>query len=595
MSLIDRWASLDFKAVLGRTASKNITLVQQPWVGEHKRRLQAYDLLASYVNNVSRNYRSTLTGLSLGADDTAIPNFDPVARTNSSGYYSEYREYADASLISEQTLAALLGDTQTVVVPGAAEAREAGATEPEKVAALLCETYLRKWWEKEMMQLKVIEVEEDAVTLGDGVYVLGWDSARHRTRARVYDPACYFPILDPEDDDDFPKRVHIAYEFETDNEDKDVPEKKNMIRRITWELKDGTCYMTDATWEANRTGPSYSTGGGLLRNSNATVDRFSLASATIIRKEKEDLKIPMIPVVHIPNTVAGAEHYGISILSKIAQILDDLQNVDTDLQKAAATTATPPIALVGSRVAPKSKAATTGALNYNPGDIWELEAGGDMKILDTSKSLDALLKLAEYLQKRLSSNARLPEALLGKVDPSKAPSGLAIALTFGPLVSMIGQMRMVRRYKYGLLFKFVLQMAISARENGDNDPSLRELPEDLEILTELPKLEFGNFMPTDLAETVTNVVALLGQKAITVETGLKMLQNAGIPIVSITEEAQRLREVDFAAAKNLFDAAGGDVKVVGDFLGITIEKPPAPVQSSTPGANTGTRTSTGSN
>ncbi|MGW0825977.1 hypothetical protein [Streptomyces sp. NPDC002845] len=57
-----------------------------------------------------------------------------------------------------------------------------------------------------------------------------------------------------------------------------------------------------------------------------------------------DLQLDFIPIVHVPNTINGAEHYGQSSLLSAAQLLDDLAAADTDSQRASATTGSPIIA-----------------------------------------------------------------------------------------------------------------------------------------------------------------------------------------------------------------------------------------------------------
>ena len=56
--------------------------------------------------------------------------------------------------------------------------------------------------------------------LGDGVYVITADVEKERPRLRLFDAGFYFPELDPNrPEDEFPRRVHIAWEYVQDHGD----------------------------------------------------------------------------------------------------------------------------------------------------------------------------------------------------------------------------------------------------------------------------------------------------------------------------------------------------------------------------------------
>jgi hypothetical protein len=323
--------------------------------------------------------------------------------------------------------------------------------------------------------------------------------------------------------------------------------------------------MTDATWTTDVT-------------DKRKVDDFTRSGAEfekvkvdgkLVDFDRLDLGIDFIPVVHVPNTVALLNHYGRSSLSIILQILDDLSNADTDLQAASGTTGNPVIALGG---------ATMGDVRpgYKPGEVFEI-GDGTMTVLDTSSSLDALIKYVEFLLSRLSVNSRLPEALLGRVDPAKVPSGLAVALTFGPLGSMVKQMRLVRNEKYPLLYKFVWRMARANRQ--------AEVPE----VFVPARTEFGSFLPSDQAAAVGMATQLLAAKAISLETAVLILMAAGMPVEDASEEVQRIQGRDFAGA-DLLLAATGDEAAVFEYLGrdqplesARPQPPPIPTPPALPG------------
>lgn len=553
--LFDSWTPMSFKRALGGKKQPGISWAAPTWVGEHDRRLMAYKVLQAYQDNSARVFLST-------TDQNQI---------------DQHREYGDASLIVNQITAALLGEGQEIVVPGADD------EEPDEQAIAL-QDWLREWATAERLPLKMLETERNAVGLGDGVYVLGWDAAKRRPRLRVFDPGFYFPVLDDSNEDDFPEKVHLAWELESDK-----PGTRK-VRRITWELGpigpastpgalarlvgerpvplDGdqideegritrnypwndepssvTCYLTDAIWTLDMAANNLDdlTGGSAVYAIDADGE-----------VNLRDLQIDFIPVIHEPNTVAIQDHYGRSSLATILQILDDLSNADTDLQAASATTGKPVIALSGATFGERRP-------SYRAGEVFEV-GDGRMDVLDTSQALDALIKYVEFLLSRMSTNSRVPESVLGRVKPSEVPSGIALALSFGPLASMVGEMRLVRDEKYPLLLKFAQRLAVAGQAPGVPTNFL------------LAKVEFGSYLPQDQAAAVELVAKLLEQKAISVETAVRILMAAGLPIDDAVEEVERIQSRDFAGADELLSATG-DEDAVFDYLGRTKPLTPRP-------------------
>ena len=566
--VLDTWTPMSFKRAMGNRKTGGQSWTTPTWVGDHDRRLQAYTVLAAYLDNAARHF--------LG------PVGDREER-------EEHREYGDAALIRNQALSALLGDDQRIVVEGAddynpdaedeEQDEEEAQDQEESRAALELQEWLEAWAADERFPVKMQECERNAVGLGDGVYVLGWSSRKQRPRLRVFDPGFYFPVLDDSNEDEFPSRVHIAWELPPEEGKPGV-----RIRRMTWELapigtepgpdgelelQDGefydentgqvtrqlpwndeptdlTCYFTDAVWTLQ---------------GNASVEDLSESQAEYMTNEdgdeldRLDIELDFIPVIHVSNTISVSEHYGRSSLAYVLQILDDLANSDTDLQAASSTTGTPPIALGGATMG-------TEKLSYRPGSILEI-GDGRMDVLDTSNALDALLGYVEKLLDRISVNGRLPAALLGRVDASEVPSGLALQLSFGPLSSMVREMRLARNDKYSLVFKFAHRMALAA---GLDVPA-RWFP---------AHLQFGSYLPADVQSTVGSVTQLLNAKAISLETAVRMLQDAGLPIEDAVAEVSRIESRDFEGADRLLDATG-DPDAVDLYLGReTVSSAPEP-------------------
>lgn len=585
--LFDAWTALSHKRPLSSKPVPGISYTQPTWVGEHGRRLQAYSILQAYIDNAAREFLNT-------TDESIINN---------------HREYGDAALIVNQVTAALLGDEQTLVVDGADEDPDAEGADAEGISrALALQEWLQAWADKERLPLKMLESERNAVGLGDAVYSLGWSADKRRVRLRCWDPGFYFPVLSDGNEDDFPSKVHIAWEFK-DPED----EARRLLRRITWQLapigpqpdpsdpdrvmldqagqpvlREGdaldergrivrtyawndqptnlTCYFTDAVWTLDAGGKT-----SIHDLTDATARYMTDEDGREIRNL--DLRLDFIPVVHEPNTVSLLQHYGRSILLSVAQILDDISNADSDLNKASGTAGSPIMALVGAKLTgttrevgskPTEEQIVRGAAGVSttvalrPGTVLQLPAGGDLKVMSTADALDALLKYLDSLLERLSVNARTPASVLGRIKPSEVPSGVALLLSFGPLRAMIAEMRLVRREKYPLLMRFVQRIAASA---GDPDvPGVWDRQADIVL---------GSYLPANVGETVEHVTKLLGTKggrpAISRELAIQMLVEAGLPIEDAAAEVERIEHEDFDGGADLMAVVG--VEQAAEYLG----------------------------
>lgn len=494
--VLDNYSNYDYKETFDAVSGPYMA---PSWVGDHSRRLTAYALLESYYSNSSRAW--------LNDEDTK----------------KNRREYGDANVLVETALVSLLGNSQRIIVEGSL------VNDP---AAVALQQAIDQWATDEKFQQKMIESERQSVKYGDSVYALAPDAAKGRPRLHVYDPGFYFPVFDElgrAGSEDFPDKVHIAWEFEM--KDPINQRDKTYVRRITWELvtvetpyttiysdtpTNVNCFYEDSYWELSEVGQDMTVAWGSTKK---------------VITERVAMNIDFLPVVHIPNTVSLQQHFGTSVLAPIMQILDDIQGTDTDLQAAAATTGTPPIAVTG-----RPGQGGENQTSYGPGLIFYV-GDGSATVLDTSQSLDALLKLKDALLERLSVNSRTPEALLGRVKPNEVPSGIAMTLSFAPHTGLINEMRLVRKEKYRLLFKFAMRLM------GQQDT----LPTDLVL---------GSFLPADKQEAMTMVVQLLGAKAVSLETAVRMLAESGIPIESWVDEIARIQSRDADTAMSLMSLTG---------------------------------------
>ncbi|MEU3260955.1 hypothetical protein ABZ694_24735 [Streptomyces albidoflavus] len=553
--VIDAWSWLNYKPIYADTRGmphrRAFPEAAATWVpAADERRLAAYKLLAAYTSNQ--------------AGELAALRDGDEAR--------DRREFGDPSMFVDTLVAHVLGDGQRIVVPGA-EADDDSTDEQ----AVRVQTLLRDWAERELLPMRMLQTEQKAVPLGDGVYLLHWDQDKRRVRVRTYDPGFYFPVL-PEDGDgsDYPERVHLAWELPED------PKRgvKARVRRITYELgwieqgerdvvrgglEDAdsdqepsvqprqypwndepsyrTCYLTDATWElGDLTGP--------VDVDSLPMDRASFAEGVDgVVLDRRDLMIDFVPLIHVPNTVPPAEeHWGQSSLAKALQVFDELAGADTDSSRASATTGSPIIHLSGKAASGRNQLAV------GPGMILETGEGGRMDTVNTAPQLQELRSHRADLADRAAAVVRLPAVALGTLDPTKVPSGYALALSLGPLDSLISSMRLARAHKDQLLLKFVQRLHLAGQH-----------PEWEGVTPQPAILVRGPYTPTDQAAVLEQVTTGVAGGVLSLETGVRMLQEAGYPIEDTEQEIRQIESRAFAAAKDLADALG-NATAVAEFL-----------------------------
>lgn len=554
----DQYAPLNHRTGMGDGENRPPNV--PGWIpDEDARRFAAYHLLAAYLDNVTRYY---LPDALWARPTVRLLDHPEQAQVEAGKSPAEkYREYGDPRLLVEQAVALLLGDTQEVVVPDAVELPK-DAKDEERAAVAVAEKfrdYLEQWAEDERLLIRLQEFEEDAVGLGDGVLVLGWDSEAGRPRLRRYDVESYFPVLSGDQDiDEFPNKVHFAWVEKTTGGDE-------ILHRITYDrrqLPDGltrryryapdvasrwTVYLTHATWPLKNLRSD-----GLYDLSESAARYVTARDGTVMRDL--DIELDFLPVVHEPNTPSGGRHFGRSLLLSVAQLLDDLGFGDSDLAASSELIGNAPVVVTG--------AAASGGLARGPGAEWNIPAGGDARILDTSNVLKGQIGYLEFLLSRLSVNTRLAEALLGRVKPNEVPSGYALGLGFAPTRSLIAKMRLVRSEKHPLILKFAARLA---QQNG-------ELPEGA---TPRAEIALGPYLPADVASDVERVRSLLAAKAISRRTGVQMLISSGLPIDDAEAEVERIKSESFEDAVRLLEATG-DEAAVRRFLGLEGDGPPAP-------------------
>lgn len=473
------------------------------WVpAEDARRLDAYQVYGSYMRNAAR---------SLIEDDQV----------------DERREYGEPAAFVAEIVSALLGE------------------EPSIEADERVREWLADWADTEGLISKLLIADNLAVSLGDAVIQVGWDTAKKRPFANVIDPGFYFPTLT--ESGGWPTEVRLAWEF-LDNDgavwvrvrrwwlDTVVDENgKPVERSYPWGKSSQACYYSGAAYPLDRLRKGR-TGWDQLDPTRADYELIEIGGELVIA-EAVDLGIDFLPVVHLPNTlVADDEHFGTSSLGRVLQALDELQAGDTDLAQAAALVAYPPLAT-------ETGIAAVGVdiQSYGPGTVYE----GKISQLDTSRSLDALLKFVADVRDRVAVNGGVPQFSLEQaIGGGSEVSGFALKLRRQSFKAMIDQMRLARAPKWRLVLKFAIRYAMLSRDVNPAEEALAA-----EIVP-------SPVLPTDAASTVEQLASLFAAGLLSLETAVERISETLGLQIDTAEEIARIRAVDFKGANALIDAAG---------------------------------------
>ena len=534
----DQWAPLAHVPEMGRT-TRPVGVAS--WVEVlDARRLTAYRVLAAYRENTRRYWLpETMWAAEVRGRGEDFTIGDPAA--------AQYREYGDAGLLIDTARALLLGEDQTV--------------ELDKDAAKAFTDWVADWVVKERLTQKLLEGEENSIGDGDGVYVIGWSAAKNRPTLRVFDPGFYFPDQTTQvpgwDEDEFPPIVHLAWEWAD-------TQGVTWIRRMTWRMV--PIEATTAAWGGTRTwtcqyrSVDYKTSERLPDTTVYSPELTRQPYRTLNTPGPDgwvDMGVDFLPVVHVLNDPATKRTWGTSLLLRVAQILDDIGNTDTDLAAASQQSA-PSLVTTG---------VPAGGLEGGPGQQWGMPTGSTAEFLDTSKNLSGLLEFNTQLLDRLATNTRLALALLGRIAPNEVPSGYALQLGFHPARSLLREMRTVRDEKYPLLLKFAMRLAqaYGALPTGKTPGAV---------------IALGAALPADLPAATSTVKDLLPVHGISTATAVRILVTAGLPIDDAVKEVEAIQREWFDQAVKLVEATG-DAAAARALLGLgqatpTLPAAPAP-------------------
>lgn len=485
--LVDIWSS---------TANGiNIRMLASSWVPlKHRRRLASYTFLAAVYNNAHKLYLER----------------------------SEIREYGDAALVVDTLRDGLIGSTGMKLSAGDIETNANTKKRIER---------LRKWWKDELMDMKVFENETNCASLGDSVYRIRWSSKNKKkstVKVDTFDPGFFFPEFD--EDNDLVK-AHLAWEEEVID---DMGNSNTYVYKETYEFDDnGMCFVT-AGW--------YDT----CRNDSLSDLQYTLDYLTLVSYKKDindnefnmmPLNIDFIPIIYVPNIAVQGEPYGKSDLSTVIDLLEEMAHTNTDTAANTSLLGSPPLVVqsdnsMGGET--DENGNSIGIQTVGAGQVIEVGADGDAKLLDVSGANSALDSYYKKLDQKLYENTRATKLAAGKMEGSTIPSGIALRLLQNPLVQKTLPKRILRQYKFGLLLKYVQKMFLAF---GTVDDKSQFVTEEYDV-----EVTFGDIFPTDRSAAINDLAVAYAAGFMSLEVAVRMSQKYGVEIDDVMTEVERIKE-----------------------------------------------------
>ncbi|MFD9602884.1 hypothetical protein [Streptomyces sp. NPDC059970] len=308
-----------------------------------------------------------------------------------------------------------------------------------------------------------------------------------------------------------------------------------------------TCYLSDAEWLLDDL-----TGGHDVYNLPENKAAYRVRSDGEVL-DKLDLVVDFLPVVHITNAIPDAEeHWGQPILARVIQGLDEIAATDTDSSAASATTGSPILTVSGANL-PVDR--TTGQPQQRPHRAWSCPsvraAAWTSSTRPTSSPNSATAPTTSSTGSPRTVGSRPPASAPSTPPPSPAATPCAVS---GPA----GCARRAAASGSGAQVPLAAPHVTRLHQAGRVWPAGQTLP---------ARIAFGPHTPTDRAAILEEVVKAVGAGVMSLETGVRMLMDAGYPIEDASEEIARTQARAFEQAARLADATG-DNAAVRDYLGL---------------------------
>lgn len=196
-----------------------------------------------------------------------------------------------------------------------------------------------------------------------------------------------------------------------------------------------------------------------------------------------------IPVVHIPNVPVSGSPWGLSDAHDIITINRSYNEISTDIADIINYHAAPVTVIVGAKASNLEKGAKKvwGGLPKDA-QVFNLEGGG--------AGIQGALQYLQVLKTSMHEMMNIPETALGQAQPISNTSGVALAVTFAPLMNRWTQKTSVygkglERINEIVLLNLIVKEPETLKYNPDTDGPIA--PGNLDVLDPNDPITFVNY------------------------------------------------------------------------------------------------------
>lgn len=378
----------------------------------------------------------------------------------------------------------------------------------QQIVAILDDFYVR-----EEFFTKFGSMKRWMLIRGDALLHLTADSEKlegQRLRLVELDPATYFPIRDPNDED----RVIGAYIvnlISNDTNDGIIAQRQAYLKTET-----GTIFTKLDFFEKDKWDDRWP----LSKDDTEPVDAPERLAGleNLIEGFELDSRITSIPVYHYRNRCTGGLRFGISELQGIETLLAGIIQTATDEDIAMSQTGVG--IFVTTSGSPRNP--TTGAEEpwvIAPASVLELETTEDrFERVQGITTVQPLLDHQGMLEAQARRTTATPDIAVGTVDVKVAESGIALAIQMAPILAKNEETERELKTRTEQLLFDILTMWLPVFE-GIEVPGLRM------------SVMFDDPLPIDRAAVLKEILDMLAAKVITIGfAGQLIKERLGIKI-----------------------------------------------------------------
>ena len=293
-----------------------------------------------------------------------------------------------------------------------------GTPEERKLLA----AWMNQLFRREKIQSKFLSQKRYGLIRGDAVWYLVADPNKppgRRLRVLEVDPASYFPIPDPADEDRI-LGVHIVEQTLARDE------KTTIIKRQTYRKTETGQISYELTW--------WQIGAWDDRELDVKdLKRAADPPGPDVPLTMLPPEVTSLPVYHIPNQRTPGAVFGSSEMRGIETLAGSISQTVSDEELALAlsglglyvTTSGPPVDDDGNET----------VWEIGPGYVAEIDPEADWKRVNGVTSVTPSLDHARFVEAKMREARGIPDIAIGNVDVQVAESGIALALKMAPILS----------------------------------------------------------------------------------------------------------------------------------------------------------------